>query len=162
MQRIIHGLISVLCVLCMLLFFACHEGPAYSEYKATPDPWNYADSIQFKLPAADTSLAYDMYLKVEHTASYPFQNIYLKFTTHFPSSRRTESQINIDLADKAGRWNGRCTDEVCFYTYPIREYFSFTELGTYNINVEQATRTENLAGIKSLELQLESSRIGSN
>ena len=136
------------------LLASCGEQPLYSEHSNIVEPWAYADSIIFHLPAPDTSQGYGMVLNLSHTTEYPFENIYLKIGTTFPSGRFSSALLNLDLADKSGAWYGDCSGAKCKRSVPLREYFAFSEAGSYTISMQQYTRSENLAGVQGLELEL--------
>lgn len=150
-RRIFYVLFSVL--ICASLY-SCGDEPYYSESKNTSVPWVKADSLLFTLPAPDTSSGYSMMLNIEHTEDYPFQNLYLRLSTQFPSGRRASDIINVDMADKAGYWYGDCNRTSCKITAPLRDNFAFSESGEYQVTIEQFTRREELPGIKNIELLL--------
>ena len=138
----------------IVLLSSCTDKPIYSESKSFSDAWHFADSVHFDLPAPDTIEAYAMVLNVSHTTDYPFQNIYFRISTAFPSGRRVSTLLNIDLADKSGAWYGDCRGKNCNLQAPIRENFYFSESGAYKITMEQFTRVDPLTGLTRLKLEL--------
>ncbi len=133
---------------------SCGDNPYYQDIKSIDGSWSFADSLHFSMPAPDTLSPFAMFLHVEHTKDYPFQNMYVRLSTNFPSGRRASDLINIDLADKAGMWFGKCGSQTCVISAPLRQNFSFSEAGTYNITLEQYTRTENLNGVNEVGIEL--------
>lgn len=124
------------------------------EQKVIAEHWSYDDPLSFELSAQDTTTAHELYISVTHRTDYPFQNIYVKMDTEFPSGREDSRLINVDLADKAGNWYGSCSGDVCTYESPLRSRFSFSELGTYDISLAQHTRMENLTGVNKVAVKL--------
>jgi len=133
---------------------SCGEQPFYSESKEINESWISTDSLAFNMPASDTSNIYNMMISFDHTVDYPFQNIYFKLSTTFPSGRYASDIININLADKAGNWFGHCSGGTCTISTPLRDPFSFSESGTYRISIEQYTRSEALSGVRRVGLEL--------
>jgi gliding motility-associated lipoprotein GldH len=117
--------------------------------------WTYADSLQYTFPIKDTTKIYSIYLQVAHEQVYPFQNIYLMLHTQFPSGKRIDNRINIDLAEPTGKWNGDCSGDVCELEIPIQEGAYFNETGNYTLTVEQYLRQDTLVGISAVKVMLE-------
>ena len=151
-KNYIVSLVSIMAI--GLLFTSCGDSPIYNESFDISDPWNQTDSVIFELPAPDTSQAYALVLNVSHTTDYPFQNIYFKISTSYPSGRYTSNILNIDLADKRGVWYGDCRGQNCELSAPLREHFAFSETGIYQVTMEQFTRLDPLPGLSELELEL--------
>lgn len=106
------------------------------------------------MPAADTTTIHQLQIVVDHTLEYPYQNLYVKMDTEFPSGRKDSRLVNVDLADKAGNWFGSCGGSGCRYEGALRTPFSFSETGKYKISLAQHTRSRDLPGIKSIGVQL--------
>ena len=140
--------------LILFLISSCDKAPIYQQKENLGESWLHADSVRFNLPAPDTSTAYAMTLDLLHTLDYPFQNIYFKITTVYPSGRRTSNLLNIDLADKSGAWYGNWGSKNCLLVAPLRDNFYFSEAGEYSITMEQFTRLDPLPGLTGLELKL--------
>lgn len=117
--------------------------------------WTYADSLQYTFPIKDTSKIYSIYLQIAHEQVYPFQNIYLMLHTQFPSGKRIDNRINIDLAEPTGKWNGDCSGNSCALEIPIQEGAYFNETGDYTLTVEQYLRQDTLSGISAVKVMLE-------
>jgi gliding motility-associated lipoprotein GldH len=137
-----------------MLLSSCGEEPLYRESGTIDGTWNYSDSILYDLPAPDTTQGYGMVLKISHTDHYPFENLYIKIGTRYPSGRYSSNLLNVDLANKSGAWYGQCSGSNCELSVTLREFFSFSESGQYSISMQQFTRSEKLVGIRGLELQL--------
>ncbi len=117
--------------------------------------WTYADSLSFTFPIKDTTKIYNIYLDIQHDKSYSFQNIYLLLHTRFPSGKRIDNRINIDLAEPTGKWNGDCSGNSCNLEIPIQEGAYFNETGDYTLTVEQYLRQDTLSGVREIKVLLE-------
>ena len=141
------------------LFFlcctACQESFFYEEtIQLSEENWNYQDSLQFTVNIQDTTQRYDLYLDIVHTTDYPFQNLYTKVTTKYPSKKRIGRQVNIDFADPTGKWYGNCSSQSCNLRVVLQQNAFFNELGAHTITFEQFTRTEKLKGISVVSFKL--------
>lgn len=121
--------------------------------------WSQIDTLDFKVTIEDTMALYNLGLDIEHDKAYLTQNIYLKIHTKFPDGNRYSQQVNIDFADKAGKWYGDCSGNICSVEVDIQKGAFFNQIGDYVFTVEQFTRNENLADIHSLQFHIEDTKI---
>lgn len=143
--------------LCFTFFlFSC--GPGYDfekKYAFDAENWAQRDTLNFSFPITDTLAIYNLYLEVEHSTAYGYQNLYTKVHTAFPSGERIGELLSLELADKAGTWLGDCGRETCVLRIPIQEGAYFSQAGQYAITVEQYMRVNPTAGIRSIGFLLE-------
>jgi len=116
--------------------------------------WQYQDSIGFEFPVQDTDLLYDLYLQIDHTTEYPFQNLYTYITTTYPSGKTLKQQLNIDLADKTGQWYAKCNGTTCHLKVALQQNAFFEEKGTHRIVLVQHTRQDSLSGLSQIGFEL--------
>jgi gliding motility-associated lipoprotein GldH len=116
--------------------------------------WAYKDTLDFAFEIADTTQLYDLEIVVEHATDFPYQNMYTLISTRFPSGRRLQKQLSLELADKAGVWAGVCGSKVCTITIPIQQGAYFNEAGPYLITLEQYMRIDPLPGLSRVTLQI--------
>ncbi|HHS95229.1 MAG TPA: gliding motility lipoprotein GldH [Phaeodactylibacter sp.] len=140
-------------IVCLTL--ACKEDLYFQSKKEIPAAlWAYQDSLDFTFEILDTSAIYNLYLDIEHSTEYPFQNVYLQVYTLFPSGKRDRQRLNIDFADKTGRWYGKCNSEECRLRVFMQESVYFAEQGAYTITLKQFTREDTLSGIMGMRIAL--------
>lgn len=143
----------LLYIILSLLFIACEKPSFYISEKAFEQSvWNYEDLISFDFPIDDTTSIYSMELDLKHGQEYQYENIYLKVFTDFPSLEDQEEQLNIQLADKKGKWVGKCNKEGCKVKVYLLDRFKFPEPGNYKLSFEQYTRNASLDQIESITL----------
>jgi|AntRauTorckE5430_2_1112549.scaffolds.fasta_scaffold00925_12 gliding motility-associated lipoprotein GldH len=144
------------CVI-ILLLSSCDQTDYH--FKAETDYenaiWKYSDTTDFKVTIDDTLKRYNLGLKINHSTEYLNQNIYLTIHTKFPNGQRFSQRVNIDLADKAGKWYGKCSGGDCEVDAYIQKDAFFNQAGKYVFTVEQFTRSENLENINSLIFYIE-------
>ena len=145
-----------LLIFIVILFAACR--PDYIFEKRTPienNRWTYSDTLNYTFDIADTNQYYNFYLDLEHLTNYPHQNIYLMIHTLYPSGKRIAQRLSIDLADKTGRWYGKCGAESCQLRVNLQEKAYFNELGSHTLTLEQYMRLDPLPAIQSVALRIE-------
>ena len=124
------------------------------KYDIKNSQWAYSDTLDFAFNITDTMEIYDIVLKLKHTPQYPMQNLYTNIYTKFPSGERIKQLLNIDLADNTGKWEGDCSSSECTFEMAIQPNAFFNKTGQHTITLEQYMRTDNLAGINSIELKI--------
>ncbi len=129
-----------------------------SIYEFDDAMWRQADSIDFKVTIEDTMALYNLGFVIEHNEDYPNQNIYLKIHTKFPDGKHYSQQLNIDFADKTGKWYGDCSGNNCSVEVDIQKGAFFNQIGEYTFTVEQFTRLETLSGVNNLEFHIEDTK----
>lgn len=139
-----------------VLLSACGPDYLYDEtYDLEEQGWTYADTLNFQFTIDDTLALYNLYLQVEHSTDYSYQNLYTRIHTQFPSGERITQVLSLELADKAGAWQGDCRGEKCLFLAPIQPNAFFNKPGTYVITLEQYMRQSPVMGLKSIGFKLE-------
>jgi gliding motility-associated lipoprotein GldH len=146
-----------LVAICLLLI-SCGPRVIYDQqFDVDVDGWDYADSLTYAIEVVDTTQVYDMLLSVEHSDAFSYENLYAMISTTFPDRRYTQQQVSLQLTDVADAWLGKCSGEYCAVDIPIAERRRFKAPGTYTIAIAQHSRKEQLSGIKSMRLRLQTS-----
>ncbi len=117
--------------------------------------WTYANKLNYTIPIRDTQEIYNIYLNIDHSTEYAYQNIYLMVHTQYPSGKKISEQLPIDFADKTGMWYGKCGKEFCQLSVNLQKDAFFDAVGDYTISIEQFMRADSLSGIKNVALVLE-------
>lgn len=139
-----------------IMLQSCGNEYAYQrEYEIQEMAWAYTDTLNFNFAIEDTLTLYNLYLQIEHTQDYAYQNLYAKISTKFPEGELLEEVLSLELADKTGNWEGQCSGGVCKLTIPIQENAYFNKNGEYQITIEQFMRKSPLAGIRKIGFSLE-------
>ncbi len=147
-------------ILLGILVFSCGKNYQYQKsYDLEGEQWTYADSLSFSFDIQDTTKIYNLYLQLEHSTDYDYQNLYTYIHTQFPSGDRLDEKLSLQLANKAGYWEGKCGKKHCKLTIPIQENAYFNQLGTHSLILEQYMRMDSLPGIKSIAFMLEDTKV---
>jgi len=119
------------------------------------EAWLYKDELTYNFDIQDTTKVYNLYLEIDHTTDYSYQNLYLKLHTDFPSGKKMEQKVSFELADKYGQWYGDCGSTSCALLVDLQKGTYFKEVGKHTITLEQYMRKNPIEGIKQLALKVE-------
>ncbi len=139
-----------------LIFVSCKDTDYIYQQKKSVSykGWVYADSLQFNFDIKDTSKIYSLLMDIKHTTEFPYQNIYLNISTSFPSGKFLQQKLSSELADKTGKWYGKCSGKECIAPINLQGKAKFNELGKHKITIAQFSRDSALLGISAIELKL--------
>ena len=152
--RMLKNLIHVLCA--GFLLSSCSDNYVYQKKHEFPgERWTYQDSINFDFTISDTLKIYNLYLEVEHGDAYPYQNIYTMTHTRFPGGQRPAQQLNIDLAEKSGKWQGKKSGSTWLQRVDLQRGAYFSQLGNYTLTLHQYMRSDSLPALKSIKFAIE-------
>lgn len=147
---------SYLLFLFVALISSCGPDTIYEKtYEISAGEWFYSDTLTYEVNIDDTLTIYNLYLDLEHSREYPFENMYVRIHTGFPSGERLSKQVSLELANEAGIWIGDCDSEICSVTIPIQMGAYFDQPGVYTFKLEQYMRRNPLPGVRSIGLRIE-------
>lgn len=148
-------ILTLLVVACstVLLLTGCSSDCIFQQTIEVPDAqWTYEDSVHFEFEIPDTTARYNLNLELEHSTDYPYQNLYVKFHTRFPSGKTIEQVVSLELTKKAILWQGQCSGKWCTINIPLQTNAIFTEPGKHSITLEQYMRKSPVEGVRSFSL----------
>ena len=135
---------------------SCNSGVLFEKKVLIPEEgWTYNDNIQFEFNINDTLTVYNLNLKVNHSRSFPYQNLYTNIHTTFPDGQKLSQTVSFELAGKGGIWQGQCNNHSCELNIPIQTNAYFNQKGKYTIAIEQFMRNDSIQGINALALEIE-------
>jgi gliding motility-associated lipoprotein GldH len=117
--------------------------------------WSYRDTLDFKIPVADTAQLYNLYIRFTHADTFPNQNIYLKLYTRFPDGKRVTRIRSFDLFDMQGTPQGKCSGGQCQTQILLQDNLYFNQLGEHLITLEQYSRSSPLNGLIAVGVMME-------
>ena len=155
-QNAIRSVCFLIFGICLFAFSACDSKRVYEENIDIPSyNWNLDFKPAFNVPIKDTSLLYNIFVNVRHTTYYPNSNLWILITTQFPDGNKLEKRVNLDLADKEGKWYGDCLGDICDAQVQIQQNAFFNQPGNYSFRFAQIMRTDNLPLVMSVGLRVE-------
>lgn len=133
-------------------------GPAFQfdeSRELGEEQWAYADTLDFSFSIEDTTAIYNLYIELEHSTAYAYQNLYTQVYTRFPGGEQIRELLSLELAEKGGLWLGDCGKGYCTLRIPIQEGAYFNKAGNYTITLQQYMRVDPVSGVRSLRFMLE-------
>lgn len=130
----------------VVLLSSCSSTRHESYFSFDNIGWNTDSIISFKYAIEDTLCTYEMKLKIRHTVSYEYQNLFV-----FLEEEEKKDTIEIFIADKAGKWIGSGIGGVREVEYVFDTKRRYNRKANYNLNVEQAMRYGQLEKIENLK-----------
>ena len=155
---------STIPALAVLLLAGCSGAVVFQADAPVPaGKWDRTWKPTFSFNIQDTVSKRDIYLDIRHTGDYPFSNIYVFATLTGPGGHTLTDTVECTLADPTGRWYGKGagfihSDRVQAHVL-YRTRNTFPRSGRYTIALEQAMRTEKLAGVIDVGISIEASPI---
>lgn len=144
-------------ILFLLLFAGLVSGGCGHDGVLTSETWRWKDSRwlsgdvkSFQMTVMDTAKVYRLDLELCHAKDYPFQNLYVRTVTTYPSGKAVTSVTSLELAERDGQWSGNCLGKSCEIHLPLQQRFTFPEPGIYTWTIEPYMRLDTIAGIRSL------------
>ena len=153
-----HIYIPVLFFCFSFLVLSCTDTVVSKTVHKIDSNWFSNNPVSFSFEVPDTSKVFDLVLKVIHTTEYDYQNLYTRIKTTFPSGRELEENVSLELANRAGRWNGKCNSKRCNTDILLQGPFKFQEPGVYKIQVEPYMRIDPVTEIERIEISINHSR----
>ena len=151
-QHIIILLIGLISLL------SCQSSYYYEESKTiTEEAWNENLPISFQFPIIDTLQNYNLYLDIDHTTDYEYQNLYVTINTKYPDAHSVLDTLSFDLANSIGEWNGKCQNEQCKLRVFMAHAIRFETPGTYTIKFTPYSRNKIVKHIQKLSFIIEKS-----
>lgn len=140
------------------VLISCGESYIYKETaKFEEYAWAYQDTLTFAATITDTTKLYSLYLDIDHTTDYLYQNIYMNIYTLLPNGTEQKARVNVNFAEPDGKWTGKCRGKNCTIPVVIQEKAYFSPAGTYTFIIEQFTRNETIQDIKGITFKIKDS-----
>lgn len=133
---------------------SCGPKPIHSERLRIDGAWEYQDKLSSTINVTETTMNYDLALRMEHSIEFYFQNIYLEIKTIFPDGKEISEPLSLQLGSSKGNWIGKCKGESCEIVFSLQDNFKFKNIGDHQFTVGQFSRDDKLQGIKEIELLL--------
>ncbi|MEM8528670.1 MAG: gliding motility lipoprotein GldH [Bacteroidota bacterium] len=139
-----------------IICFSCNGNYIYEEKVEVPKAiWQNENPIAYEFDVEDIKSKYNLYLDVTHSDQFASQNFYTMIHTTYPSDRKVDSQISIELANKLGQWYGKCKGGKCELRVVLQQETLFKEQGQHQIVFEQYTREAALKGVEAMAFSVE-------
>ena len=146
--------LTIFTLLCLLV--SCNNTTAYQKMDQLPnETWNIDNRLVYEFDVLDASTYYNFFIDVRNTTDYPYQNLYLFFTTQFPDSTVFTDTLNCILSDAYGRWTGSGSGRIKQNRFVLKSKVRFPQTGTYLFLAQQAMRDDDLKGVANFGITLQ-------
>lgn len=146
---------TLICIF-FLFLLSCNSARVYEKYIKIPgELWNRYNAVKFSVDINDTIAPHNIYINIRHGSYYPRSNLFLFVTTTAPNGNYVKDTIEIILADKTGRWQGKGLGDIWDVQQLYKQNVTFPLTGEYIFEYEQAMRMENLPYILDVGLRVE-------
>lgn len=142
----------------VLFMIGCGPKVEYHKEIEVGDQWSYSEPMEYIFSVKDTTTVYNLEYLLTHSATYPYQNIYVKITTTYPDEKSIDDVLSLQLANTYGEFEGKCRSGKCTAPILLQERFRFKQMGQHTVTVSQYSREEEQSGIYSGELRLVESK----
>ncbi|MCF8380796.1 MAG: gliding motility lipoprotein GldH [Bacteroidales bacterium] len=124
---------------------SCDPNMVYDHFEKNPGhKWMADDIKRFELDIQDNLSFYNVYVNIRHTKDYPKSNLYLFVRIIGPEGNEIKDTIDMQIADKHGKWTGSGFGEIKFVRKKIKESVRFSKKGVYVFEVEPGMRLQEI------------------
>ena len=125
-----------------------------STVKIDESGWNANDTVTISPQIDDVSTTYDVTLWVRHDKEYDYSNLWLKLISDPLLTADSTFLQEIQLADKAGRWLGVCSQSMCTKRVLLKEGLQFDQSESFKLDILQYMREDELSSISDIGLEI--------
>ena len=150
--------LGLLLVLLLIFFTSCDSSKVYEDFTDFDEAFWHQDSIiSFSFNIEDATKPYHLKAQFRNAQSYPYHNMYYRYTLKDANdSVLSEEQKQIFLFDpKTGEPNGSGLGDVFDNSQTVLENYTFTNSGTYSVDLKQFMRLDTLHSILSVGWRVE-------
>ena len=138
---------------------SCQDEPLVNQDHEFPEEvWLAADTVSFPFTVYDTVKPYDLYIALRHSTDYPFMNLFMFVSTHFPGQAERRDTIEFILSEPSGEWIGKGFGRLKYNEFLVRKGLVFPDTGQYSFVFVQAMRIPDVKGIRDIGIQIKESQ----
>jgi len=137
---------------------ACNKNKVFESNVTIPNmSWSMKEAVKFDFEIKSTQTAYNLFVNVRNTESYPYKNLWLFIRTKTPSGKVEVDSLDCKLADDTGKWLGDGAGEIWDNQIKFKQRVGFPETGKYTVEIQHGMRSEPLPAIMEVGLMVEKS-----
>ena len=149
---------SGLVCLCLFVLWGCEDQMrVYEQNRDFSEKFWLVDEIpEFEFEITETSRGYDLFYNIRNSISYPYHNLYVKYTLEDSLGNVVSSKLqNMDLFDPVtGKPYGDGLGDIFDHRMLALQDQKFEQAGTYSFKVQQFMRQDTLPMILSVGLRV--------
>jgi len=117
--------------------------------------WHKDSTMVFEPVINDTSQIMNLGFTMEHSADYPYSNLWLFIDVESPGGELQTDTMEFFLAEPDGQWIGRGSNRSRTLHWLYKGHVKLAHPGEYCFTIEQGMRRDRLDGIQSLSMWIE-------
>jgi len=154
----VRNKINTLFIAVTVLLCSCNKNVVFTEYHTFPEnEWHAKEKVIFDVEIKDSQSLNNISLKVRHSDSYPYSNLYMFVTTSYPDGKVKRDTMEVILANQKGEWMGSGAGDIFDFEVPIKKNVRFALPGKYQFTFEHAMRVDPLPQIMDFGFEIEKS-----
>ncbi len=148
------------CLLIVLVFSlaSCDNRRVYEKNIEFPQKAWLSDSVmRFQFNVESSRTRYNLYYNIRNTLSYPFQNMYIRFSLEDEQGNLVKTDlVNQDLFHvKTGRPFGSGLGSVFDHQFLLLKDHKFNRAGVYDFSIQHYMRPDTLREVVAVGVRLE-------
>lgn len=151
-----NKIMVALCATISLIMASCSSRDVYNEYVALPNTGWGTDSLAvFRANIDNTQPPYNIWLQIRNQNNYPYSNVWFFVDVISPDGYTLRDTLECTLAMPDGTWIGSGWGSLYSLQCPYRLGSRFAEKGTYTFRIAHGMRNNDIKGIHSIGLRIE-------
>lgn len=141
----------------LLLLFACQRANTYQKiFHLENHQWPEIAVIDFTFEIGNAAQAYDIFLLLKNTPSYPYQNLYITYSLKNDTERLLKEElINCPIFDaKTGNPLGQGLGSTKNLKFLIATHHYFSHEGMYSLKLRHSMRINKLPGLQAIGIKV--------
>lgn len=155
-------MIKKICFPILILFMlaGCQgEKTVFEEYRKFEKlSWNRFDNLVFTTEITNIEKAYDIDILIRHLPEIPYRDMVINFTINTPSGDMRTTDYTLYFHDADDKLKSNCMGDYCDLQLPLREGFTFSEVGTVRFEIENKYTKVEMPGIFEIGLILKEAK----
>jgi len=141
--------------LTLLLGISCTSNKPIEVYqKFDNQSWHRYRTLKFEIPLNSSKQSYDIILFAHITKVFEFETLDFNMVMNTPSGEERINEYQLKIKSSAGSLLGKCNEDYCIYTSPLKKGISITEAGVLKIELENLTPRIETKGIVGIGVRL--------
>jgi gliding motility-associated lipoprotein GldH len=148
-----------ICLFSVLLLSGCDTIDLYEQAATIKGhSWKSSQKPSFRFAIKDTTVPYQLYVILRHSARYHYNNLWINLHTQAPDGTSNTAQYELPLASGERGWLGTGMDDIYEHRIaltPLNQEFRFQKAGTYTFTLEHIMRENPLEQVYNIGLRVE-------
>ena len=148
--------ILITVIITVIICISCDRNKIYEDYQKIDNyVWNKENILNFEYEIIDSTCLYNVYINIRHSNNYPFSNLWLFLKQTKSGITLLNDTVEYTLLSEKGKWLGDGLGDIWDYQAAWLKNVRYSQSGKYKIQIEQATRHDNLPGIMDMGIRVE-------